>query len=188
MTETTNITHPHSEFLLDEYRAVCEKIPKATSKAEKQIRIEIAESTVRGLRGEKKRIRSTTRLTSEQQDIARKRFRSFWERMKDYDTFFEENIGKGGKISPYYDAFTYTRLALESYTRSMFSCFRCGEITSVSNLKVKNRIAYHQCDDDEMGHGNRTSWLYLYATFVRNKYYKKAFDLLNQILNAHAKK
>lgn len=173
--------------LLEMYRESCENIPDETIRLEKQMRDEITNSEIRKQRGNKWSRRSTIRLTSEQKDIAKQKFKAFFERMIDYDYFFKTNIGKHPTISPYYDVFTYARLALESYTRSMYTCFRCGEIVSVNVLKTKDRIAYHQCDDGEAGYGSRTSWLYIYATYVDNKYMIEAMGHLNTILNAYVK-
>ena len=175
MSATASVKKPTiDKKLLRKYRTTCELIPSGTVEAERLMREDYSNS-------------KSIRLTLEQQDIARKKFQAFLEKMVAYREFYENEIGTGAVVSPYYDAFTYTRLALDSYTRSMYACFTCGEIIPVTKLKTENRVAYHECAEGEVDYGNRTSWICIYATFVRNEYYTLAFTLLDKILNHYVK-
>ena len=181
------------DYLIKNYRDTCEKIPNETNLLIEKIKDEIKENHIRKYRGEEKN-HKLFRLTGEQHELARQGFKSFFDRLNDFTIFYEEYIGVGSVLSPLYDVFYNVKIALESYTRSMFCCLRCGEIVPVSKLQVTDqtnnnklrwstsRIAYHRCEDEEFGSGNRSSWLAIYATFVRNEYLKEAFNILDMIM------
>lgn len=181
MSETEDIIN----LPTNSYREICEQIPQATLEAVDKLKKEIEENEIRDLRGDpsKTKKRKTIRLTTEQHQLAADSFKSFFEVMIAYLKFYSVVAGKGAKVSPLYNIFVYGKLALESYTRSMFTCFDCGEIIPIKDLVVKNRIAYHPCEEGILGRGNRTSWLYIYATFVKNQKLKEALFELNNKLN-----
>lgn len=153
------------------------EIPKTTKKTIEIIRNEISSNEIRDQHYKKPR--STIRLTNEQRNLARDGFKSFFLTMIEYENKFKN---ASFVLNPEYSIFINSRLALESYTKSMYVCFRCGEIESISNLVKDKGILKHECFDEELGNGDRTSWLYIYATFVRNKSLKEAMTYLDELM------
>lgn len=163
---------------LNELLELSEKIRENTDKSVIQIRKKIAENKIRDQRDKATSVRSTTRLTNEQINMARHGFKAFFDKM----IKFEYLMGEGYMIAQEYSIFINAMLSLESYTRSMFTCLRCGKIINISELKMNENVAQHECSEGEFGFGNRTSWLYIYATFVKNITLKKALALLDEII------
>lgn len=155
-----------NKYLLVELNELTQKIPKETEKIIDEMRD--SQKT------------QSYRLTIEQRNLAKNKARFWFNKLIEYENSFDDD---NYKINPEYSVFEYSRYSLSSYTKSMFMCMRCGEIVPVNDkLVVKDNIRMHQCKDGELGYGDRTSWINLYATFVVNPILKKCLLILHEIM------
>lgn len=159
-----------------------EKITKENKRLILQLAQEIPKETekiIQKLREDNSSSRSL-RLTIEQRILAKNGFKLWFEKLIEYEFLFND---ESYRATPEYELFNYSRFALSSFTKSMFVCMRCGEIVPVNDqLVIQDNIRMHKCNDGDLGHGDRTSWLNLYATFVINPILKRCLLILNEIM------
>ena len=152
------------------YLDVCKKISNSTVVAVQTIRTE--------KKNDKTKKSATIRLTNHEKNLAIDGFSSFFNKMERTKKILNDDF----IFSPLSSVFINARLALESYTKSVFACKRCGEISGLTRLKNVHSTLKHLCDDGGYGGGERTSWLYIYATFVKNDDLKEALKLLDELI------
>lgn len=166
---------------LDKYLEFCANIPQTTLIVVGEVRREIIRNKLKNVKNTQKREQiknSTTRLTNHQKNLSREGFKSFFEKMENTKNILNDDYS----FSILSSVFVRARFALESNTKSLFACIRCGTISGLSELKNVNSMLKHLCDDGDYGVGERTSWLYVYATFVRNDALKKSLKLLEELI------
>lgn len=150
-------------------------IPKETKEAILTIREQFPTDV------ERKKRRQTEgtnklRLTQEEKKLAERGFLNHFNKLAEYEKW----AGNSSMVRPEFKLFLAVHEALDSYTRSMFACLRCGFIVPVPSLDKINGTLMHKCLDGLYGDGIRSSWLNLYATFIKNESYKKAILLLDE--------
>lgn len=133
---------------------------------------------VKEIREDIKKNHKIIQSSAAQRKIALEGFNSFLDKIFEFEEFY----GKGYLVSQEYFVFLDARLSLETRTKSVFACFRCGCVVATSKLVKIEHDLKHLCHDGEYGNGDRTSWFYLYATFVRNEKLKEAIAILDKIM------